>query len=148
MTPSKLSTQNKLILCLDFDGVIHSYERGWQNGEIYGDVTPGFFDWLGRLEQAGNPFRLIIYSSRSKTPGGIAAMRAWLFAQYDKAYPGAGGQVWPPQAFQDLFEFATEKPPAWLTIDDRALTFNGSWEETWMQPEALLSFRPWNVKRE
>ena len=146
---------SKLILCLDFDGVIHSYERGWQNGEIYGDATPGFFDWLVALEKAGNPFRLVIYSSRSKTPGGIAAMRAWLYAQYDKQYPGAraiigpeakGHKSWPPQAFQDLFEFATEKPPAWLTIDDRAIRFEGRWD--WLRPEVLLDFKPWNVKRE
>jgi hypothetical protein len=143
----------KRTLCLDFDGVIHDYLHGWQGGEIYGEVTPGFFDWLARLEQAGNPFRLVVYSSRSKTPEGIAAMRAWLYAQYDKRLalfgPGAGGhKVWPPQAFQDLLEFSHEKPPAWLTIDDRALPFAGSWDEPWLTPPALLDFRPWNVPRE
>lgn len=115
------------ILCLDFDGVIHSYERGWQGGEIYGTVTPGFWDWLFK---AAKHFRIVIYSSRSKTPEGIAAMRAWLDDQGpDEPLP---------------VEFSAEKPPAFLTIDDRALTFNGNW--AMYDPEELRAFRPWMME--
>lgn len=36
----------------------------------------------------------------------------------------------------------TEKPSAMVTIDDRALTFDG----TWPKIEALKAFKPWNKK--
>lgn len=117
------------ILCLDFDGVIHSYERGWQNGEIYGTVTPGFWAWA--LE-AQNVFRLVIYSSRSKD--GVEPMREWLRAQWNTHTDGAALSM-------PVFEFAHEKPPAFLTIDDRAITFTGSWPDV----QILRAFKPWNA---
>ena len=36
------------------------------------------------------------------------------------------------------------KPPALMTIDDRALTFTGKWAD--FAPDSLLRFRPWNKK--
>lgn len=127
---------NKPILCVDFDGVIHSYEKGWSSGEIYGSVVPGFFDWA---DEARAHFRLTIYSSRSKTPGGIQAMRDWLIHQFAIARPTD-----PPEALASWFDFADEKPPAFLTIDDRCVRFNGSWHSYWLRPATLLAYRPWN----
>ena len=128
-----MSTERKPILCLDFDGVIHSYERGWQNGEIYGTVTPGFWDWL---KQAIEHFQVIVYSSRSKDPKLSEAMMRWLAWQAELANVSfdVTGKV----------HFAHEKPPAFLTIDDRALTFRGSWAA--FPPEDLLNFRPWTYR--
>lgn len=132
---------DKPILCLDFDGVIHSYERGWQGGDIYGSVTPGFFEWVLEAQEY---FRLVIYSSRSKEPAGLQAMQRWieneninwLIRMND---PGKANY----EGF--TFEYASEKPPAFLTIDDRALTFDGSWGA--LDPRLLLQFKPWNQPR-
>jgi hypothetical protein len=68
----------KPILCLDFDGVIHSYSRGWDTGAIYDTVTPGFFDWAVKAQEH---FKLVIYSSRSATTAGRFEMGKWLREQ-------------------------------------------------------------------
>lgn len=126
----------KQILCLDFDGVIHRYSNGWQNGEIYDRATAGFFDWA---EEAKKVFKLVIYSSRSKTPEGVAAMREWMGAQIQEWRKGRDEfSLWP-----DDFEYASEKPTAFLTIDDRAIQFEGSWSITKMNPRNLKKFAPW-----
>ena len=56
---------SKPILCLDFDGVIHRYSKGWSAGELYDPPTDGFFDWL---IEAQDKFDIVVYSSRSKDP--------------------------------------------------------------------------------
>ena len=40
--------------------------------------------------------------------------------------------------------FPEQKPPAFLTIDDRAICFEGDWSE--IEPVDLLNFRPWNKR--
>ena len=127
--------KDKPILCIDFDGVIHGYSKGWQGGEIYDDITDGFFEWA---EKAAKLFTLTIYSSRSKDDDGVIAMSAWLADQRRK-WRERGGK---PETDDPLpFEFADEKPPAFLTIDDRAVCFRGDWSA--LNPEELIQFKPW-----
>lgn len=126
-------------LCIDFDGVIHSYERGWQGGEIYGQATFGFFEWA---EQAAQSCKLVIYSSRSRTPEGIRDMDAWLAAQASKHY---GHNLTKAKGMLSQFDYAVEKPAAWLTIDDRAVRFEGNWSDPALTPAAIRAFKPWNL---
>lgn len=135
-----MSNDFKPTLCIDFDGVIHSYERGWQDGTIYGTVVPGFFEWVERVR---HEFKLVIYSSRSKTDEGVTAMGIWLHQQRN-AWIKAGGQRDPVEPLE--IEFAHEKPAAWLTIDDRCVRFDGSWESSLLEPAAMRAFKPWNAK--
>jgi len=123
---------SKLILCIDFDGVIHSYERGWQGGAIYGAMVPGFLEWA---VVAQRHFDLVIYSSRSRDDAGRLAMGRWLRDHL------AGWEGKPIE-----LRMSAEKPAAFLTIDDRALTFNGDWCDDAWRPEALLAFKPWSHK--
>jgi hypothetical protein len=119
---------------------VHSYERGWRDGTIYGTVTPGFFEWV---EDCRDHFKLVIYSSRSKTYEGVIAMGTWLHDQRD-AWIKAGGRRDPVKPLE--IEFAHEKPAAWLTIDDRAICFKGDWNDLALSPHAMRAFKPWNAK--
>ena len=129
----------KPTICVDFDGVIHSYEKGWCGGEIYGTVVPGFFEWVERVRDR---VKIVIYSSRSKDSAGVTDMAFWLHQQRN-AWIKAGGQRDPVNPLE--IEFAHEKPAAWLTIDDRAIRFDGKWDAPELSPEAILAFRPWNA---
>lgn len=134
-----MSEKRKPIICVDFDGVIHSYERGWQDGSIYGTVVPGFFEWAVAAKEH---FTLVIYSSRSKTPEGSMAMRNWIVdSLIDDGYQNPPDD---PRLCPADFNFAHEKPAAFLTIDDRAIRFRGDRSAPELAPEALLAFRPWN----
>jgi hypothetical protein len=113
----------KPLLSLDFDGVLHWYRNGWKGAAVIDDEpVPGAVEFVN---QAKEYFRIVIYSSRSSQSGGIEAMKKWM----------------EKHGFPEV-KFATEKPKAFLTIDDRAIQFNG----TWFDPQDLLEFKPWNKK--
>jgi hypothetical protein len=120
----------KKIICVDFDGVIHSYESGWKGATVITDKpVEGAISWLEKMCQLDD-FEINIYSSRSKEPGAVEAMKMWLFAH--------GMHV----SELDLIGFPTQKPSAWMTIDDRAFCFKGKFPNVnW-----LRDFKPWNKK--
>lgn len=122
---------SKPILCLDFDGVIHQYTTPWTSSTVISDdIVDGFIEWANDAKEY---FKLVIYSSRSKDATAIEAMKNWIVTQYKKSN------------FQiPDFIFASEKPPAFLTIDDRAIQFNGEWNN--LCPKELLNFKPWNKR--
>lgn len=125
------------IICCDFDGVIHSYNSGWQGAAVINDPpVEGAIEWLIKhLPDPLNPEEykgpiVQIYSSRSKDPDGVKAMKEYLIAN------GL------PEVYikENLLEFPTQKPPAFLTIDDRAICFKGVFPLT----EEMMAFKPWN----
>jgi hypothetical protein len=64
-------------ICVDFDGVIHSYTSGWKGAVVIPDPpVEGAFAWLKEMTARGD-FRINIYSSRSKERGAIEAMKVW-----------------------------------------------------------------------
>ncbi len=118
---------NKPILALDFDGVIHRYSKGWQEGVIYDPPTDGFAEWL---IEAREHFTIVIVSSRLQSREGYEAMYNWM-VEHEIPY-------------REQLVFSQTRPPALITIDDRAITFTGDWKDYPMR--WLKAFKPWNQK--
>lgn len=116
-------------LCVDFDGVLHSYTSPWAGAEVIPDPpVPGAFAFLAA---AVVRFRVAVFSARSHQPGGIDAMRRWFAAH------GLPGHA------LDALEFPTEKPQAIVYLDDRGWRFDG----TWPSLDELAAFQPWNRRK-
>ena len=128
------------IICVDFDGVIHSYSSGWKGvSNIPDDPVPGAIEWLESNlptpEALGGCFAppykgpiVQIYSSRSKSWFGRRAMKKWLIKN----------GLHPSYINDGILKFPTKKPSAFLTIDDRAICFRG----TFPSQEEMLAFKP------
>jgi hypothetical protein len=124
---------------VDFDGVVHSYTSGWKGVDVIPDLpVPGAIDWirahlpvpdaLGMSEPYRGPI-VQIYSSRSGSFRGRRAMRAWFIKHgLERQYID-----------DNILKFPSKKPPALITIDDRAICFTGVFPTT----EEMLAFKPW-----
>jgi hypothetical protein len=123
------------ILCIDFDGVIHSYESGWHGADVVSDgPVPGAMEFL---KEATKHFVVHVYSSRSGQKGGLAAMEQAIEWWMVEAFGATEAQQ-----IVDSLVFAHEKPAAFVTIDDRAIRFEG----TFPPMADLIAFKPWNKK--
>ena len=133
----------KPILCVDFDGVVHSYISGWQGAAVIPDPpVKGALLWLWKATEWWD---VQIYSSRSSQERGIEAMQAWMLqhSRYELGPDHPMSQIHGERdaGYQYPITFAKDKPAAFLTIDDRCLTFDGDWEE--LDPAELRNFKPW-----
>lgn len=127
----------KPILCLDFDGVIHSYVRSWQDVDVIPDPpVPGA---MAFIVEALEHFDVAVFSSRSNKNEGIYAMRRYI---RQNMLDHMNGDFHKADAVCMRINYPTEKPPAMITLDDRALTFEG----TWPTVAELKAFRPWNKR--
>lgn len=115
----------KPILCLDFDGVLHSYESGWIAADKCPD--PPVDGAKQAVEAYLEAFEVHIYSSRSHQEGGIGAMIDWCAEHFG-------------EAITKKLVFPGFKPSAMITLDDRGWRFNGRWPAV----NDLLRFKPWN----
>lgn len=108
----------KPTLCLDFDGVLHSYTK-WSE-DIAGDLpVEGAVRFC---KKAQTHFTLVVYSSRCHEEANKIKIKAWLRVN----------------RFPEM-EVTCIKPIAFLTLDDRAVTFTG----TFPRVGDLLKFEPW-----
>jgi len=147
----------KPILCVDFDGVLHSYASGWKGARNIPD--PPVDGAMEFLDEAQEYFQVNVYSSRSRQFGGKRAMKKWLltyleeyickkysYDHFDELLDPFNPEQYSHTALaKDILsyiKFPTEKPAAFLTIDDRCFLFRG----TFPYPKELLEFKPWTKK--
>jgi hypothetical protein len=149
----------KKSICLDFDGVLHSYTSGWQGATNIPDKPVD--GALHFLFNAILKFDVYIYSSRSHKFGGRTAMKKWLTRSYlnlcftQSSTPDwlrifinsvDDSSSWDRRTDNSIayiianLKFPNYKPSVHLTIDDRAMTFTGHWPSI----EAIETFKPWN----
>lgn len=128
--------KGKPILCMDFDGVIHSYESGWKGADVISD--PPVPKAIEFLKQASKFFDIHIFSSRSNQKGGMEAMQNWLWKEVTGEEYDDGSVMCPIWLLK--IKWPKEKPAAFLTIDDRGYCFEGVFPD----PKKLLEFKPWN----
>lgn len=140
----------KPIISVDFDGVIHSYSSGWKGaGNIPDDPVPGAIQALLGYLDAG--FTVAIFSSRSKSLFGRWAMKRWMrkhLAEYwtegSASLSFAEAECWgDAAAVVNRFSWPWFKPSAVLTIDDRAVCFDGKFPDV----ETVRRFQPWNKRK-
>ena len=164
----EINAVSKPILAIDFDGVIHGYDSGWKGAGVVPDKpVPGAGLYLLRAVQH---FRVAIFSSRSRSLRGRLAMKRYIRellwdacradrAEAERAWAVTQGKPadyipWTAYDVRDqadhisrAIEWPWFKPSALMTIDDRALTFNGDWSSPEYQPAAIRAFKPWNMRR-
>lgn len=144
--------RHKPVLCLDFDGVIHSYSSGWKGAGTIPD--PPVKGAIPYMLTALDSFNVAIFSSRSKSLAGRYAMKRWLGKAIADHWENGGHEpslaeceCWSDAAgIWRKFSWPWFKPSAVMTIDDRALQFNGDWRDSRFQPDSIRAFKPWNKR--
>jgi hypothetical protein len=114
-------------VAVDFDGVIHAYSKGWQDGSIYDEPLPGAIAALRALMET---YAVVIHTTRDPAP-----VARWLIDRGIKADTWHSAN--PPESgfFSERgYVLVTRlKLPAVAYIDDRAIRF-----ESWSQALADL----------
>lgn len=114
-------------VAVDFDGVIHDYKKGWDDGTIYGRLVPGTTEALTRLMQT-----YAVYIWTCRTP--LVEVARWITARtgIPTVLDDNAMRFWERT---DRLLVTERKFPAVAYLDDRAVRF-----ESWPQALADLEF--------
>ena len=105
-------------VCFDFDGVIHKYSKGWQDGSIYDEANPETLDLMLLLQKLDVP----VFICSTRKPEQIIA---WWNKQgfwADVVKIKEDETFWKNTKFIGV---TNRKLPAQLYIDDRAYKYTG-----------------------
>lgn len=108
-------------IAVDFDGVIHAYRNGWQDGSIYDEPVAGAFDALRALMEN---YAVFIHTTREPTQ-----VSKWMIEKGWTTAISTGtsltNKFW---NHRNLLLVTNFKHPAIMYIDDRAVRFS-NWAE-------------------
>ena len=105
-------------IAVDFDGVIHNFDKGWHDGTCYGEVIPGSLEAVKKLSEK---YDVVIYTAKVKPDRPLVNGKT-------------GGELvyeWlDKNGFLPYVKTVTaEKPRAEFYIDDKAVKFV-DWNQT------------------
>ncbi len=118
-------------ICIDFDGVIHDYSKGWQGEDVFSYMIANADTGTSTLKKNG--WTIIIFTTREKTK----KLEKWLHdnnISYDYINEN------PKQP-----EHTSGKIIADVYLDDRGICFNGKWD-SWLIRE-IIDFEPWQERQ-
>ena len=105
-------------LAIDFDGVVHTFDKGWHDGTCYGDPIPGA---IGAIKALSQEWNIIIFSAKVRPDRplvggktGHELVEEWLSSH---------------GVLECVDEITHEKPRAQHYIDDKAIEFTNNWKE-------------------
>lgn len=128
MKVSEIKSIEEPTIAIDFDGVIHKYSKGWQNGKIYDEPVEGVKE---ALEKLSKKYRLIVFTTReSGTPPELGTIKntsnVWWWLRKN-------------ELDKYIYDVTNKKPKeAKLFIDDRAIRFE-NWEDTLSKVEKYVT---------
>ena len=113
-------------VAIDFDGVIHNFDKGWHDGTCYGEPLPGS---INAIKSLSKKYNIIIFTAKAKKnrplvngKTGVELVKEWLEKYGLKDF---------------VSEITSEKPRAKIYIDDNGYRFE-SWEKTLNDIEEIL----------
>ena len=122
-----MEKKNKKI-CIDFDGVIHDYSKGYEGKDVFGEMIKGADTATKVLKKKG--WTIIIFTTRPDTD----ALRKWL-KDHDVSFDYINENPDQPVDSGDKSKLIAD-----IYLDDRAICFSGQWD--WVIND-IASFIPW-----
>ena len=113
-----MSEESRKTICVDFDGVIHSYGEGWKDGVVYGTPNDGAREVMKEYVDKG--YKVVILTARIQpkyedSKRQKVLMQEWL---------GQNGFI----VGEHYHEITNNKPSAIMYIDDKAVRFT-NWDD-------------------
>jgi len=124
-------------IAIDFDGVIHKYSKGWNDGTCYDEPVEGVLDFIQDLIDK----QISVFILSTRNPKDIKEWLSKYWIHYTHIIE-EDCMFWNGKA---VIGITNRKLPAHVYIDDRGMKFDGSFDNTFNN---ILSFKTWQEEKE